>query len=128
PKGFKPETKPDGTIERGRYTLDGKTYEMPGHGFVRDMAWTLDETGSTANRAFAVLSLEDTDETRALYPFGYRLVVEYALSDGAVTLDYAVIAKPGNERAMPFSIGNHITFNTPLVPGGDAGAVELTTP
>ncbi|MCB1022290.1 MAG: hypothetical protein KDC27_20340, partial [Acidobacteria bacterium] len=38
PKGFKPQTKPDGSIERGRYTLDGKTYEMPGHGFVRDMA------------------------------------------------------------------------------------------
>ena len=128
PRGFKPQTKPDGTIERGRYTLDGKTYEMPGHGFVRDMAWTVDHLEATANRAAAVLSLEDSEETRALYPFGYRLVVEYALSDGVVSLDYSVIAKPGNERSMPFSIGNHITFNTPLIPGGDPGAVELTTP
>ena len=128
PPGFKPQTKPDGTIERGRYTLDGKTYEMPGHGFVRDMAWTVDQVEATANRAAAVLSLDDTDETRVLYPFAYRLVVEYELADGEVSLDYMVVAKLENERPMPFSIGNHITFNTPLVPGGDPGAVELVTP
>jgi galactose mutarotase-like enzyme len=128
PKGFKPETKPDGTIERGRYTLDGKNYEMPGHGFVRDMPWTVDEFQADANHASAVLSLDETDETRALYPFGYRLVVDYELTGGAVLIDYTVVAKPANERPMPFSIGNHITFNTPLVPGGEPGNVELTTP
>ena len=128
PKGFTPQTKPDGTVERGRYTLDGKTYEMPGHGFVRDMAWTLDDFEATANRASAVLSLEDSETTRALYPFGYRLVAAYQLAGGGLTIDYTVISKPGNERPMPFSIGNHITFNTPLVPGGEPGAVELTTP
>jgi galactose mutarotase-like enzyme len=128
PKGFKPETKPDGTIERGRYTLDGKTYEMPGHGFARDMPWTVDGFEATANHASAVLSLEDTEATRALYPFGYRLVATYELAAGALTIDYTVIAKPANDRSMPFSIGNHITFNTPLLPGGQAGAVEVTTP
>ena len=128
PKGFKPETKPDGTIERGRYKLDEKNYEMPGHGFVRDMPWTVDGFKATANGASAVLSLDDSDTTRALYPFGYRLVVDYGLSEGVVTLDYTVVAKPTNDRAMPFSIGNHITFNTPLVPGGQAGEVEMTTP
>ena len=121
PKGFKPQRKPDGTIERGRYTLDGETYEMPGHGFAREMAWTVDHLEATQGRAAAVLSLEDSADTRELYPFGYRLVVAYELADGAVSLDYSVVAKPGNERAMPFSIGNHITFNTPLIPGGDAG-------
>ena len=29
---------------------------------------------------------------------------------------------------MPFSIGNHLSLNIPLVPGGDPGAVVIRTP
>ncbi|MBI1352929.1 MAG: hypothetical protein GC160_01185 [Acidobacteria bacterium] len=127
PPGFKPETKPDGSIERGRYDLDGKRYEMPGHGFVRDMPWKVEQLG-VRDGAYAALSLEDTEQTRALYPFGFRLDVAYTLHDGDLEIAYTVAAKPDNARPMPFSIGNHITFNTPLIPGSDLSQVRFSTP
>lgn len=127
PKGFTPERLPDGSIEQGRWELDGKRYEMPGHGFVRTMPWTVEQLG-VREGAFAALSVEDTKLTRSYYPFRFRLDVAYTLADGALEIAYTVTAKANNERPMPFAIGNHITFNTPLVPGGDVAAVRFTTP
>lgn len=127
PKGFTPERKPDGSIEKGRWELDGRRYEMPGHGFVRNMPWKVDQLG-VRDGAFAQLSLEDTEETRQYYPFGFRLEVSYTLHDGELEIAYAVYADEDNAQPMPFAIGNHITFNTPLIPGGDPGDVVFTTP
>ena len=127
PPGFQPETKPDGSIERGRYDLDGQRYEMPGHGFVREMAWKVEQLG-VRDGAYALLSVEDTEQTRALYPFGFRLEAAYTLRDGDLEIAYTVTAKAENTRPMPFSIGNHITFNTPLAPGSEISQMRFTTP
>jgi len=127
PRGFTPDTKPDGSIEKGRWELHGERYEMPGHGFVRDMPWKVEQLG-VRDGAFALLSLEDTERTRQYYPFGFRLEVAYTLHDGDLEIAYTVAADEDNAREMPFAIGNHITFNTPLIPGGDPGAVVLKTP
>jgi galactose mutarotase-like enzyme len=63
-----------------------------------------------------------------MYPFGFRLSVEYVLQGGKVEIRYGVHAKVDNQAPMFFSIGNHIAFNTPLIPGGDPAAMTLETP
>lgn len=116
------------TLPRGGWDHDGVRYPMPGHGFARDFPWEVTGQGADESGAFVRLSLVDSPETRESYPFGFRVELEHRVFDGRVQLDYRVAADGDNESAMPFSIGNHITFKTPLVPGGDPLAVELVTP
>ena len=86
--------------------------------------WTVESTSASR----IALSLEDSAETRESYPFGFRLDVEHAISDGVVSSTYRVRAKESNTDPMPFSIGNHITFNTPLLEGSDWRDMVFRTP
>lgn len=112
----------------GAWEWNGQRYPMPIHGFVRDLPWELESAEAAVDAARARLTLEDTAATRRMYPFGFRIAAEYTLSEGALDIRYDVAADAENEGPMPFSIGNHITFVTPLVPGSDAGKVVLVTP
>ncbi|MCC7300370.1 MAG: aldose 1-epimerase family protein, partial [Verrucomicrobia bacterium] len=58
-----------GKLRNGRYELNGKTYELPPHGFARDMDFTLIEQTETS----LVFQLLPTMETRACYPFEFIL-------------------------------------------------------
>lgn len=113
---------------RGGYEAGGERLQMPSHGFARDQDWTLEEAASDWERAWARLSLEDSRATRAHYPFGFRLEVEHSIEEGAVRSTYRIAAKETNESAMPFSIGNHITFRTPLLEGSDWREMVFRTP
>jgi galactose mutarotase-like enzyme len=88
----------------------GKTYRMTQHGFARDshFAWAArDEKSCT-------LVLEDSEATRALYPFAFRLTAAYTLDDAGLDLSLT-IANTGKET-LPASIGGHPAFNWPLRP------------
>jgi galactose mutarotase-like enzyme len=74
------------------------------------------------------LSLRDNSETRRMYPFGFEAAVEYAVTQGRLVIHYRLTASSANREPMFFSIGNHITFVTPLIPGSDPGNVLLVTP
>lgn len=115
-------------FNNGAYVLDGKRYEMPIHGFARDLPWRVEQTTVTNKRAFVKLSLRDTVETRKRYPFGFVIEVSYTLEDGALSIGYRIRAKKTNRDLMPFSVGNHITFVSPLVQGTDPSQMELITP
>ena len=115
-------------IHDGAWTHGGKRYEMPIHGFARDLPWRVERVDATADQATARLSLHDTSETRKFYPFGFLLEVTYTVADGSLAITYRVVASQQNTDAMPFSIGNHITFVSPLLPGSDPSAMEIETP
>ena len=53
-----------GQIKEGKTQIEGKIYEMSQHGFARDMDFTLISRSTDE----AWLALEDTDETRKVYP------------------------------------------------------------
>ena len=59
--------------------------------------------------------LRANEETRARYPFAFRLDVTYAL-DGARLTMRATVANEGDEP-MPASFGFHPAFRWPLSPG-----------
>lgn len=110
------------------YRLGGKQYPMPAHGFVRDLPWQEISRKAGAEGLELVLSIADSAGTRRQYPFGFRVSVAYRLSEGALSLTYTVRASEENSGPMPFSIGNHIAFLAPLVPGSEAGEVLLVSP
>lgn len=93
----------DGTVRAG-----DKLCRMPQHGVARRREFTVTAQGED----FAVLSLCDSADTLAAYPFPFRLDVRQTLvPDGFSTA--VTVTNPGAEP-MPFCVGAHTAFNCPL--------------
>jgi galactose mutarotase-like enzyme len=97
----------------------GNSYPMTQHGFARDrgFAW-LQRTGTTCR-----LALHDDGETRAHYPFAFRLEVAYILADDALEI-VCTIGNTGRET-LPASLGVHPAFAWPLAEGVEKEAHRL---
>jgi galactose mutarotase-like enzyme len=100
----------------------GKTYPMKQHGFARDMRFAWSKTGPDA----CTLSLEDSEATRAQYPFAFRLDVTFTLHESSLTIAYDVTNK--GEIEMPASIGAHPAFNWPLASSADKSLHNIVFP
>ncbi|UPZ14089.1 aldose 1-epimerase family protein [Flavobacterium humidisoli] len=96
-----------GTLKNNAYTINGKEYHLPRHGFARDIDFELIE--KIENKA--VFSLQSSEETLQKYPFEFELQLIYTLNENALELEYKVINK-GKEK-MPFSIGAHPAIALP---------------
>lgn len=97
-----------GRLKDGKYTYDGKEYEMILHGFVKVSTLTVEE--ETKSRA--VFLLTDNEETRASYPFAFAYRIIYTLEDNRLTVTYRVENK--DEKELIFALGGHPAFNLPL--------------
>ena len=97
---------PDDTV-----TVDGRSYPLTQHGFARDLEWTL----VRSDDASATFELCDSDETRARYPFAFRLLASYRVDDDGLVTTYEV-HNPG-DVALPVSLGSHPAFAWPIEPG-----------
>ena len=93
-----------GALKGGRYQFEGRSYELPQHGFARDSRFDVeDQIGQ--RMAFRLIASE---ETRQCYPFEFELRVVYKLDGASLYVRYEV----GNagDTPMPFSIGAHPGF------------------
>ncbi len=93
----------------------GATYRLTQHGFARDRRFTLAQHTTTGCR----LELRDDDATRAAYPFGFRLTLDFGIAGGALSMT-ATVHNPGAEP-LPFGFGFHPGFAWPL-PGAEGRA------
>lgn len=96
-----------GKLRGGRYELDGKTYELPQHGFARDMEFTL----IGQDERTLIFRLLPTAGTRARYPFEFVLNIIYRLNGNCLCIGYEV--RNTGASIMPFSIGAHPGFTLP---------------
>ncbi|WPO77646.1 aldose 1-epimerase family protein [Flavobacterium sp. KACC 22761] len=96
-----------GTLKNNTYTIDQEEYQLPRHGFARDMEFQLiEKTGNSV-----VFSLESNAETLKKYPFEFELQLIYTLENTSLKIEYIVINK--GETRMPFSIGAHPAIALP---------------
>jgi galactose mutarotase-like enzyme len=88
------------------------------HGFARDLPWTLE---LLADGEGVALTLVDDASTRALFPFAFRLELEYRLEPAGLAIT-ARVRHRGEVGAapMPFSLGLH-----PYLAVSDPAAVDL---
>jgi galactose mutarotase-like enzyme len=98
---------------------DGKTYRLPQHGFARDKRFAWLNRSATACR----LVLHDDADTRAVYPFAFRLEIAFVLDEDAVEQRFTV-TNPGR-GILPASLGAHPGFGWPLAEGVDKAAYLL---
>ncbi|QPF86572.1 aldose 1-epimerase family protein [Bradyrhizobium genosp. L] len=108
-----------GKLKNDTLRHNGKTYPMMQHGFARDRRFAWLEQGPRSCK----LALSDDGETRARYPFAFRLEVTYSV-DGP-DLDVAFDIINSGDEMLPASLGGHPAFNWPLHAGVPKDAYAL---
>lgn len=109
-----------GKLKNDELRHRGKTHPMTQHGFARDHRF--EWIGREAN--WCKLMLTDNAETRARYPFAFRLEVTYSAKGADLDVAFDII-NTGNET-LPASLGGHPALNWPLQVGLPKEAYRLT--
>lgn len=91
--------------------VDGRAYPISKHGFARRMPFALIDRRADHAR----FRLEDTPETRAAYPFAFRLDAAFTVAGATLATDIT-ITNPG-DAPLPASFGFHPAFAWPLPHG-----------
>ena len=95
-----------GTLKDGKTVINGEEFKISKHGFARDLELVPESVSATS----ALFSLEQSDYTRAMFPFDFCFTVRYTLKADGISVTYRV--KNNSEGEMPFCIGAHPAFAT----------------
>ena len=93
-----------GRLKNDSYTYNGETYELPRHGFARNMEFSFDKRSEHQ----VIFELNETEETKQNYPFDFKLLMAYTLMDNELVIEYFV--RNQSDEVLPFSIGAHPAF------------------
>jgi galactose mutarotase-like enzyme len=93
-----------GRLKNDSYTFNGKTYQLPRHGFARNMEFTFDKKSDSQ----VIFEINETEETKAIYPFCFKLLMAYTLMENELVIEYFV--RNQSDEVLPFSIGAHPAF------------------
>ncbi|MBA2610915.1 MAG: aldose 1-epimerase family protein [Bacteroidetes bacterium] len=99
-----------GKLKDSFFLYKNKKYELPQHGFARDMEFTLVEQKENA----CTFQLIATNETQIKFPFEFIFQITYFVIENKLETHYKVI-NPSNEKTY-FSVGAHPGFNCPIAP------------
>ena len=94
--------------------VDGQTYPLGLHGFVRDLAFAVVERTPSCVR----LRCAATAQTRGLFPFDWTMEVAYELLGNA--LDVRLSVRNAGSRPMPYACGLHPGLCWPFAGGAAA--------
>ena len=108
-----------GALKDDTYRLGDRSYHHSKHGFARRSHFDVVE--QAADRA--LFSLTDSAETRAVYPFAFRLDMGFTLEGDRLSMTASV--KNTGDEPLPFSFGFHPAFAWPLPGGGERLAHEI---
>lgn len=101
-----------GRLPEDTFLHEGQAYQLPQHGFARDREFALRHQGGES----LTFELCDDAQTRACFPFAFRLRISYELRDTTLTVRWEVL-NPAAGQELLFSIGAHPAFRCPLAPG-----------
>ena len=93
-----------GRLKNDSYTFNSKTYHLARHGFARNMEFSSHKKSDSQ----VVFELNETDETKAIYPFNFKLIITYTLIENELVIEYFV--RNQSDEVLPFSIGAHPAF------------------
>ena len=93
-----------GRLKNDSFTYNGNSYQLPRHGFARNMEFSFDKKSEHQ----VIFELNETEETKANYPFDFKLLMAYTLMDNELVIEYFV--RNQSDEVLPFSIGAHPAF------------------
>ena len=97
-----------GRFFEAQYTAQGKTYEIPCHGFIRKAPLTLECINNTS----ICFRVDATEETKKMYPFDFVLKIWHILEGESVTTRFEI--ENTGDVILPATVGGHPGFNVPL--------------
>lgn len=101
-----------GALKDGKFKFEGKTYELPKHGFAR-RSNKFRLINRTASRlSFTIASDEDT---LVMYPFRFEMKISFFLFESRLQVFHEVVNT--DDKPMYFSLGGHPAFNYPWKDG-----------
>ncbi len=107
-----------GRLDRDRYLARGRPFVLSQHGFARKRAFT--EVARRSDDAAAMtVALEDDAETRAVYPYRFRLTLDVALTD---RLTLTTTVENRDSVPLPWALGFHPYF---AIPNAEKGALSV---
>ena len=127
-KGHSPILFPAcGGLWNGKYSLNGKEYNMPKHGFAKGMEFEIDKNSPvTDSDEVSEVSFTTTsnDETMACFPFKWQLTLRYTLRGEQLECEAEVSNL--SDETMHYQIGGHPALALPdfdTVEGDDASRI-----
>ena len=93
-----------GRLKNDSFEFNGNSYQLPRHGFARTMEFSFDKKSEHQ----VIFELNETEETKANYPFDFKLLMAYTLMDNELVIEYFV--RNQSDEVLPFSIGAHPAF------------------
>ncbi|MFS0774857.1 aldose 1-epimerase family protein [Neobacillus sp. 3P2-tot-E-2] len=98
-----------GRLKEDHYQLDGQTYKMSQHGFLRDVEFDVaEQTSTTVSFVF-----ESQGRFIHVYPYEFKATIRYRLMEDSLMVQWQILNE--NKEEMYFSIGAHPAFRVPLV-------------
>jgi galactose mutarotase-like enzyme len=97
-----------GALKNNSYTYQGKSYQLPRHGFARDMEFEVDKQSQKE----ITLLLRSNTETKKNYPFDFEFRIRYLLQGDELSTEY-MVTNTGS-GILFFSVGGHPAFRLPL--------------
>jgi len=97
-----------GKVENNEYRIADKEYSLNQHGFARDQSFNLINKSDNS----ILLEIEANDQLKKIYPFEFKLQVEYILNSKELQVLYRVMNSSSTE--IYFCIGAHPGFNCPF--------------
>lgn len=96
-----------GGMKDNKFTIDGKEYNIPKHGFAKDMDFVVEKQCENS----ATFLLKSTEETLKCYPWEFEFRVKYTLVSASVKVEYSV--KNNSKTTMYTAIGGHEAYSCP---------------
>lgn len=110
-----------GESNNGEIRIDGNTYSISRHGFVRTMKFKVED--QEPEKVTFLLRWDET--TLALYPFRFELRVTYRMEGQALHQEMSVTNI--DDKQIAFQLGGHPAFAVPFA-GGDYTDYEIRFP
>jgi galactose mutarotase-like enzyme len=96
-----------GQVNGGRVRIDGRSYDMPRHGFARTSAFRcLDRTGDSVHLRL------DKSTADTTFPLAFELDIIGTLLPDTLSLEF-VVGNPGRS-VLPYAVGFHPAFPWPF--------------
>jgi galactose mutarotase-like enzyme len=98
-----------GSFKNGECTIDGKTYKIPKHGFIRNNETIVLESQTSEELNF---QLDYSDATLAIYPYKFRFNILFKLDNNKLIVSHKVTNL--DDKAIHFHLGGHPGFKCPI--------------
>ncbi|HBR01990.1 MAG TPA: hypothetical protein DD738_05210 [Ruminiclostridium sp.] len=97
-----------GRLKNDQYTVSGRTFKLPMHGFARDFEHIALEQDKTS----VTFLLGSNNESIKLYPYCFRLYTRFELAEHRLIHSFRV--ENLNDAEMLFSLGYHTGYKCPF--------------